>query len=68
MQQKIHEMQPWAWASVSAAIAAVALAGTVAGMTRRRSNELAVLDPRAPFDTYYGLAEYALSIDPVTRP
>lgn len=68
MQHKFSQLQPWAWASVSAAVAAVALAGTVAEMTRRRVSEIAVLDPRAPFDPYYGLAEYACSVEPVTRP
>lgn len=66
MQHRISQLQPWAWVSVSAAIAAVALAGTAAEMTRRRSSELAVLDPRAPFDPYYGLAEYALNVDPAS--
>lgn len=64
MQHKFSELQPWAWASVSAAIAAVAVAGTVAEITRRQASGIAALDPRAPFDPYYGLAEYALSIEP----
>jgi hypothetical protein len=65
MHHKLNTITPWAWASVSAAVAAVALAGTVAEMTRRNAGQIAVLDPRAPFDPYYGLAEYALSIEPV---
>lgn len=64
MRQRLNDVQPWAWASVSAALAAVAVAGTVARMTSTRVSELAVLDPRAPFDPYYGLAEYALSVEP----
>jgi hypothetical protein len=68
MQHRINQVQPWAWASVSAAIAAIAVAGTVAEVTRRNFSQIAVLDPRAPLDPYYGLAEYALRADPVTRP
>ena len=64
MHHKLNEIKPRAWASVSAAVAAVALVGTVAEMTRRSSGQIAVLSPGAPFDPYYGLAEYALSAEP----
>ncbi len=64
MQYKFSDVQPWTWASVSAAVAAMALAGTVANMTRRTSSDIAVLDPSAPFDPYFGLAEYAFSVVP----
>lgn len=62
MQDTISELQPRAWASVGAAIAVAALVGTVAELGRRRVCEIAVLDPRGPFDPYYGLAEYALIV------
>ncbi len=61
IQQKISDIQPYTWAS---AIAAIAVAGTLATMTRRWTNQIGPLDPREPFDPYYGLAEYALSAEP----
>ena len=68
MQHRISNIQPWAWASVSAVVATVAIAGTVAEVTRRNIGQLHALDPRAPFDPYYGLAEYAVNAEPVSRP
>jgi len=55
---------PWAVVSVVAALAAATAAGTVAELTRRRVVQIEVLKPDAPFDPYYGLAEYAFSIEP----
>jgi hypothetical protein len=64
MRQFTAPQHPWAVASVLAAVAAATIAGTVAEMTRRSTDQITVLDPRAPFDPYYGLAEYALSVEP----
>lgn len=60
----IPTIHPRAWASLSAGVAALALAGTLAGVTRRNARQLDTLDPRAPFDPYYDLAEYALNSEP----
>ena len=65
MRRTVTHPQPWAVASLVAAIATAAVAGTVAGITFRQASKLAVLDPRASFDPYYGLAEYALSVEPI---
>jgi hypothetical protein len=56
---------PWAIVSVIAALAAATAAGTAAELTRRRADQITVLRPDTPFDPYYGLAEYAVSTDPV---
>lgn len=64
MQHKISNIKPWAWVSVSAAIATAAIVGTTAEVVRRNVGQIATLDPRMPFDPYYGLAEYAVSVDP----
>ena len=64
MRQFPANQHPWAVASVLAAVAAATIAGTVAELTRRSAGQMTVLDPRAPFDPYYGLAEYALSVEP----
>lgn len=64
MHHKFSEVKPWAWASVSAVIAATAIVGTAAEVVRRKTGQLATLDPAMPFDPYYGLAEYALSVEP----
>lgn len=64
MDRRVSKARPWVWASVSAALATVAVAGAEARMIRGRVSEIALLDPRAPFDPYDGLAEYALSVEP----
>jgi hypothetical protein len=64
MHHKVSDVKPWAWASVSAAIATAAILGTAAEVVRRKSGQIATLAPGAPFDPYYGLAEYALSVEP----
>jgi hypothetical protein len=64
MRQFPANQHPWAVASVLVAVAAATIAGTVAELTRRSAGQIQVLDPRAPLDPYYGLAEYALSVEP----
>ena len=64
MRHAAVNTQPWAVASVVAAITVAAVAGTVAELTRRKINQIATLDPRAPFDPYYGMAEYTFNADP----
>jgi hypothetical protein len=64
MHHKLSEIKPWAWASVSAALATAAVVGTFAEVVRRKARQIATLDPAAPYDPYYGLAEYALSVEP----
>ncbi len=64
MHHKFNEITPWAWASVGAAIASAAILGTAAEVVRRKAGQIAILDLGLPFDPYYGLAEYALSVEP----
>ena len=64
MHHKFSDIKPWAWASVSAAIATAAIVGAAAEVVRRKADQIATLDPGVPFDPYYGLAEYALSVEP----
>jgi|GEM_PF-5087274 len=64
MHHKFSEIKPWAWASISAGIATAAVLGTVAEVVRRKVDQIATLDPGAPFDPYYGLAEYAVNVEP----
>lgn len=65
MHHKLSGIKPWAWASISAGIATLAVAGTVAEVVRRTAHQITTLDPAAPYDPYYGLAEYALSVEPI---
>jgi hypothetical protein len=64
MHHNVSQIKPWAWASVSAAIATAAILGTFAEVVRRKAQQIATLDPAAPYDPYFGLAEYALAVEP----
>jgi hypothetical protein len=64
MHHKLSQSNPWAWASVSAAIATAAVIGTFAEVVRRKAQQISTLDPAAPYDPYFGLAEYALAVEP----